>query len=73
MQGLPKEIDQKRLLKAFKKVSLANQEFACNGNIVDDEDMGQVIQMSGDQRQKVATFLVEESISPKNKIKVHGF
>jgi translation initiation factor 1 (eIF-1/SUI1) len=35
--------------------------------------MGQIIQVTGDQRQKVAEFLAEECIIPKNKIKVHGF
>ncbi|KAN0062713.1 Eukaryotic translation initiation factor eIF-1 [Thecaphora frezii] len=66
LQGVPKEYDQKKLLKAFKK------EFACNGTIVDDEELGQVIQLQGDQRQKIAQFLVEEGI-PKNDVKVHGF
>jgi len=66
LQGLPKEYDPKKLLKAFKK------EFACNGNLVDDEEMGQVIQLQGDQRVKIANFLVEEGI-PRNTIKLHGF
>jgi hypothetical protein len=44
-------------LKAFKK------EFACNGSLVDDEDMGQVIQLQGDQRTKIHDMLVEEGIS----------
>ncbi|PWN99058.1 eukaryotic translation initiation factor SUI1 [Tilletiopsis washingtonensis] len=66
LQGLPKEYDSKKLLKAFKK------EFACNGTLVDDEEMGQVIQLQGDQRQKVAGFLIEEGI-PKQEVKVHGF
>jgi translation initiation factor 1 len=39
IQGIPSDIDQKKLLKAFKKV------FACNGNIVNDEEMGEVIQL----------------------------
>lgn len=51
LQGLPKEYDQKKLLKAFKK------EFACNGTLVDDEEAGQVIQLQGDQRQKISAFL----------------
>lgn len=63
----PAEYDQKKLLKAFKK------EFACNGTIVDDEELGQVIQLQGDQRQKVATFIVQEGITPKTDVKVHGF
>ncbi|GBE81924.1 eukaryotic translation initiation factor 1 [Sparassis latifolia] len=66
LQGLPKEYDAKKLLKAFKK------EFACNGTLVDDEEAGQVIQLQGDQRLKISTFLVEEGI-PKITIKVHGF
>lgn len=45
------EYDPKKLLKAFKK------EFACNGTIVDDEELGQIIQLQGDQRQKISMFL----------------
>ncbi|KAI0093870.1 eukaryotic translation initiation factor 1 [Irpex rosettiformis] len=66
LQGLPKEYDAKKLLKAFKK------EFACNGTLVDDEEAGQVIQLQGDQRQKISAFLVEEGI-PRATIKIHGF
>jgi translation initiation factor 1 len=66
LQGLPKEYDSKKLLKAFKK------EFACNGTLVDDEEMGQVIQLQGDQRLKISNFLMEEGIS-KTTIKLHGF
>ncbi|GAA6000360.1 translation initiation factor eIF1 [Rhodotorula paludigena] len=66
LQGLPKEYDPKKLLKAFKK------EFACNGSIVDDATMGQVIQLQGDQRTKIAEILSAEGIE-KQTIKVHGF
>ncbi|WFD39227.1 Eukaryotic translation initiation factor eIF-1 [Malassezia japonica] len=66
LQGLPKEYDPKKLLKAFKK------EFACNGTLVEDEELGQVIQLQGDQRQKISMFLIEEGI-PKQDVKVHGF
>jgi len=65
LQGLPKEYDPKKLLKAFKK------EFACNGTLVEDEELGQVIQLQGDQRLKIAAFLMEEGVS-KNTIKIHG-
>ncbi|KAL0947056.1 hypothetical protein HGRIS_013197 [Hohenbuehelia grisea] len=66
LQGLPKEYDAKKLLKAFKK------EFACNGTLVEDEEMGQVIQLQGDQRTKISTFLIENGIE-RATIKVHGF
>ena len=35
--------------------------------------MGNVIQLQGDQRAKVAGFLAEAGIVAKNKIKIHGF
>lgn len=52
--------------------SVDHQEFACNGTLVDDEEMGQVIQLQGDQRAKISTFLVENGI-PRASIKLHGF
>ncbi|KAJ7219145.1 translation initiation factor SUI1 [Mycena pura] len=66
LQGLPKQYDAKKLLKEFKK------EFACNGTLVDDEKMGQVIQLQGDQRSKISTFLIDNGIE-KDTVKVHGF
>jgi translation initiation factor 1 len=66
LQGVPKEYDSRKLLKAFKK------EFACNGTLVEDEEAGKVIQLQGDQRVKIQNFLTEEGI-PKNTIKLHGF
>ncbi|KAI8836177.1 putative RNA-binding protein eif1AD [Chytriomyces hyalinus] len=67
VQGLAAEIDPKKVLKAFKK------QFACNGNIIEDEEHGECIQLQGDQRTKVLQFLTEQEISSKEKIKIHGF
>jgi len=81
-----KEYDSKKILKAFKKVHIIwlsdhsflplnivdYQEFACNGTLVEDEEMGQVIQLQGDQRAKISTFLTENGI-PRASIKLHGF
>ncbi|PVU98403.1 hypothetical protein BB560_005678, partial [Smittium megazygosporum] len=63
LQGLPEEFDQKRLLKAFKKI------FACNGTIVEDEELGQVIQLQGDQRANLREFIINEQIAKKEMIK----
>lgn len=41
---------------------LCSEEFACNGSLVDDEDMGQVIQLQGDQRTKILAILLEEGV-----------
>jgi translation initiation factor 1 len=39
---------------------------------VEDEEMGQVIQLQGDQRAKISTFLTENGV-PRASIKLHGF
>jgi len=40
----------------------AAEEFACNGSLVDDEEMGTVIQLQGDQRTKILEILLQEGI-----------
>ncbi|MCJ1474287.1 Eukaryotic translation initiation factor eIF-1 [Lambiella insularis] len=54
VQGLPRKFDQKKILKVIKK------KFACNGTIVVDTEMGEVIQLQGDQRKDVQEFLVDK-------------
>mmetsp|Transcript_21758 Transcript_21758/g.37462 ORF Transcript_21758/g.37462 Transcript_21758/m.37462 type:complete len:113 (-) Transcript_21758:544-882(-) len=66
IQGLDKKLDLERLTKAFKK------EFCCNGNVVEDKELGRVIQLQGDQRENVKKFLIQEEIASKKMIKVHG-
>jgi len=48
-------------------------EFCCNGTVVDDPELGQVIQLQGDQRKNVVDFLTAEKLVKKDLIKVHGF
>lgn len=67
VQGLPDEYDSKKILKVIKK------EFACNGNIVKDDELGEVIQLQGDQRLKVMEFMVQTLGLKKKNIKIHGF
>jgi translation initiation factor SUI1 len=66
-QGLEKGYDYKKVLKAFKK------EFCCNGTVVEDPELGQVIQLQGDQRKNASTFLVENKLVKKGALKIHGF
>merc|ERR1712216_1029958 len=49
-----------------------NKKFNCNGCIVEDPDHGDIVQLQGDQRKQIATFLLEAKISKKALIKVHG-
>ncbi|KAJ2794760.1 Eukaryotic translation initiation factor eIF-1 [Coemansia guatemalensis] len=67
LQGLPNEFDLKYMLKYFKKT------FGCLGTVVNDKKYGKVIQLSGDQRDKLQDFLIEEKIARAKDIKVHGF
>ena len=73
VQGLPKKFDQKKILKVIKKkfgMSFvtyacvsgpdANYILACNGTIVSDTEMGEVIQLQGDQRKDVQEFLTDK-------------
>lgn len=64
--GLDPALNKKAILKAFKKA------FNCNGNVVEDEDVGFVVQIQGDKRKDVQKFLIEEKIVSKNQVKVHG-
>ena len=73
VQGLPKKFDQKKILKVIKKkfgkspnpmsleeLLLTRAHLACNGTIVNDTEMGEVIQLQGDQRKDVQEFLVDK-------------
>ncbi|PPS18977.1 hypothetical protein GOBAR_AA01623 [Gossypium barbadense] len=65
VQGLKKEFSYNKILKDLKK------EFCCNGTVVQDPELGQVIQLQGDQRKNVSTFLVQAGIVKKENIKIH--
>lgn len=47
-------------------------QFCCNGTVVDDPELGNVIQLQGDQRKNVLQFLTQEGLVKKELIKVHG-
>ena len=65
--GLADDLDIKRICKAFKK------NFSCNGAVQKDEDLGEVIQLSGDQRTNVKSFLVDQEICLADSVVLHGF
>ncbi|KAD5507655.1 hypothetical protein E3N88_15358 [Mikania micrantha] len=57
VQGLKKELSYEKILKDLKK------EFCCNGTVVQDKELGKVIQLQGDQRKNVSTFLAKIGIN----------
>ena len=66
VEGIPDKYDLRRILKVCKKT------FACNGNIVNDPDYGEIIQLQGDQRDNVFKFLCAVGLVPETHIKIHG-
>ena len=65
--GLADDLDVKRICKAFKK------NFSCNGAVQKDDEVGEVIQLSGDQRTNVKSFLIDQEICHGEQIVLHGF
>lgn len=78
VQGLDKSYDPKKILKAVKK------EFGCNGHVVSAEEadaeagtdahkklaaFGQIIQLQGDQRQKIKDFFIQTGIVTEREAK----
>ena len=67
IEGMPKDIDLKKVLRYFKKA------FSCNGTIVTNQETEEkIIQLTGDNRKEVEKFLKEEGIVPESCVRVHG-
>lgn len=76
VQGIPPKFDHKKILKVIKKEfgkfatarsnhgrHRSNLPPACNGTIISDTEskgMGEVIQLQGDQRNKIKDFLCDK-------------
>ncbi len=67
VQGLSRDLPLKQILKDFKK------SFSCNGTQLTDPELGEVIQLTGDQREGVRKYLVEKDITEADSITTHGF
>lgn len=67
VQGLKENFGYQKILKDLKK------EFCCNGNVVNDKELGKVIQLQGDHRKNVLNFLVKNKLVDKDCVKLHGF
>jgi len=66
VQGLADDLDIKRIARAMKKT------FQCNGSTLLDEEMGDIIQLSGDQRTNIRDFFIKEEICYEDQIVIHG-
>ena len=66
IQGLNPNLDFEKINKALKK------EFCCNGCVIENPDLGIIIQLQGDQRNNTIKFLIQEEIALPKMIKIHG-
>jgi translation initiation factor 1 len=64
--GMAEDLDLKKILSHFKKT------YNCNGSIIKDEQFGEVITLTGDQKEKVYNFLISEEINKKDEIIIKG-
>ena len=67
IQGLSAKYDLKKIVRACKK------EFACNGTVIEHPEYGQVLQLQGNQRDKICDWLTKNSLAKSDQLKVHGF
>lgn len=49
------------------------QKFNCNGTVVENPEYGEVIQLQGDQRDNIRTFLQAIKLAKPEQLHVHGF
>lgn len=64
--GMADDLDLPKILSYLKKT------YNCNGSILKDETHGEVISLTGDQKENVYNFLVNEQIYKKEDIIVKG-
>uniref|UniRef100_A0AC34RBY3 SUI1 domain-containing protein n=1 Tax=Panagrolaimus sp. JU765 TaxID=591449 RepID=A0AC34RBY3_9BILA len=75
VQGIAPEYDLKKIVRYLKKEHNCNGtiEHNCNGTIVEHPEYGEVIQLTGDQRQHIKDFLCKVGIVKEENCKIHGF
>jgi translation initiation factor 1 len=64
MKNFNKNNNLEKITKELK------QKLNCRGTIKED---GNVVEFSGDQRNKIKEYLISNGICPESKIKIHGF
>uniref|UniRef100_A0A7E4WD52 SUI1 domain-containing protein n=1 Tax=Panagrellus redivivus TaxID=6233 RepID=A0A7E4WD52_PANRE len=67
VQGISPEYDLKKIVRYLKKMH------NCNGTIIEHPEYGEVIQVTGDQRQHIKDFLCKVGIVKEENCKIHGF
>lgn len=66
IEGLAEDLDLKKIGRYLAK---SNQ---CSFTLVDDPKLGEIIQLTGDKREQVKKFLIDEQICKEDQINMHG-
>lgn len=67
LEGLSDQYDKEKMIKVLKKT------WGCNGTIINDPKLGNILQLQGDQRIKLKEFLISERVADSSQIWIHGF
>jgi translation initiation factor 1 len=66
ISGLAEDLDLPKIISYLKK------KYSCNGSIIKDEQFGEIITLTGDQKENMYNFLIGEEINKKDEIIVKG-
>jgi translation initiation factor 1 len=64
--GISEDLDLKKILSYIKKT------YSCNGSILNDDNYGEIIMLTGDQKDNIYNFLINEEINNKEDIIIKG-
>jgi len=64
--GMANDLDLKKILSYLKK------KHNCTGSIINDQKHGEIMCFTGDQKENIYNFLIEEEIYKKEDIIVKG-
>ena len=64
--GMADDLDLSKILSYLKKT------YSCNGSIIKDATYGEVLSFTGDQKENIYNFLIDEEIYKKDDIIIKG-
>lgn len=66
ISGFAEDLDLKKILSHVKKT------YNCNGSIINNEKFGEIMILTGDQKDNIYNFLINEEIYKKDDIIIKG-
>ena len=64
--GMAEDLDLHKILSYLKK------KHSCSGSILKDEEYGEIMSFTGDQKENIYNFLINEKIYDKEDIIIKG-